>query len=194
MGKSENQEVHEREDFWTKESESHYVRKKELTEDDYVKTHFHNLPAHDESYYKALGRDRLYTYQENCRLLSIEPMMNLTNMLNSEVRLKYGTAQLDLIESYENNYNQYVKNLLNWATGLYELNQKQEASDILREAISIGSDVSHVYLLMGKIYAETDQQVALLKLIAHVENSHYALRNKILEGLNTSLSTMNTEN
>jgi hypothetical protein len=194
MGKSDNSEISSRDNFWKKESKSHYIRKKELTEDDYVRTHHENLPLIESSKYSSLGKERLYTYQENCRLLTLNPMMNLSTMLNSDVRLKYGTGQLDTVESYENNYNQYIKNLLSWAKGLHELNLHLEAISVLKEAIAVGADVSHIYLLLGQVYADTGKIEDMKQLIDYVSQSNFMLKNKIIEGLTTLLTTMNTKN
>lgn len=174
-------------DFWSKESDSHAVRKKDIDPSDFLKTNPEAIPTFDASFYKSNNMHRLHHSQLQCQGLAKEPLMNLSHMLNSDVRLKYGTAQLPLIETYENNYNSYIQHLSILGNGLLELEYYTEAKRLFEEAISLGSDASHVWINLGTVYHILKDRDALIKLINKATDLDSLMQHKISVHLNELL-------
>lgn len=196
--RSENNLDNSQKKFWEKEQASHYVRKHDISEDDYIKGHVELIPDFTEVDYENWSKPSLYKTQEQLREVATKQMINLTGMLNSDVRLKYGTGQLDLIESLENNYNNYIQGLSLLGSELANLDRKEVGKTLLEEAIHAGSDVSHTYINLSDIYndlEDIDALKALLKKSSQLNSvmkakimKHIAGHIEILEGEEGSLS------
>ena len=80
------------------------------------------------------------------------PMMNFTNQSNTDLKLKYGTANLSLISEYDNNYVQYITSLSRLTAILLNDPDLTIARQLSEHAIAIGSDISLQYETLGRIY------------------------------------------
>lgn len=145
--------------FWEREKKSLFVRKKTIDDDIYLKADISKFPTYSLEQFIAWQAKKLYKVQEDCLYYANQPMVNLSNMLNSEIRLKFGPANLPLIESYENNYISYTKQLYQLGKGFYDIKRDDDAITVLKEGIRMGSDIRHNYILLGKLYCKTNQTV-----------------------------------
>lgn len=179
--------------FWEKEQASHYVRKKELTEEDYIKGHVDLIPDFKESDYEAWGKTSLYKAQEQLRETASKEMINLSGMLNSDVRLKYGTAQLDLIESLENNFNNYIQGLSLLGSELAQLDHKDIGQTLLEEAIQVGSDVSHTYMNLSDLYKDSENTEALKELLKKSSQLNSIMKSKIIKHIESHIESLEPE-
>lgn len=186
MRKNSMIESQENDAFWDKEHESHYIRKQELTEEDLIDSHGSDLPLFDIELYEYHDMTRLLEYQETCHRLKDQPMMNMTGMLNSDIRLKYGTSQVETVEAYENTYLQYLNALYSWAKGLSDHGLHLEAIKLLEISVKTGTDISHHYILLGDLYKRTNNTAQLTELINLVESSDFIMKGKILTALTES--------
>lgn len=190
MAKNTNDEKKVNEEFWDRENDSHYIRKKEITDADLINSYGDELPHIAENYYEAHNIKMLYTYQETCHKLKDQPMMNLGGMLNSEVRMMYGTSQIDTIESYENTYLQYQNALFAWAKGLSEKDMTQEAIQLLEISQKTGTDISYHFILLGDLYHKNNETKKLNTLIKYVKTSDFTMKSKILKSLRESAAAI----
>ncbi|MBC7958298.1 MAG: hypothetical protein H7X94_00390, partial [Vallitaleaceae bacterium] len=80
--------------FWDAEESSLFARKAPIADSDWIHPNSQILPTSTIEEFIAFGRPELYELQEACFTLSKQPMLDLSHMLNSEVRSKYGASQL----------------------------------------------------------------------------------------------------
>lgn len=158
LRKSERSINNSRRTFWEREEKSLFARKTAISPDDYIQANPESLPQFPLEYFHEIGDEQLYKLQQRCLKLANEPMMNLSDMMNSDVRIKYGAANLGLIENYENNYNQYLRTLYKLAKGYYELNKISEAVQVLEEGIHMQTDISDHILLLGTLYQKLGEK------------------------------------
>ncbi len=100
---------------------------------------------------------------------------------NTDLKFKYGFANLEIITIYEEHYNSYMQALVEWAKMLFERNNLSDAEIILNEAIRLKCDLSRAYMLLIDIYKQKNDLEKLKNLINTVENSTLKLKSKILE-------------
>lgn len=183
LRKSDRMISHNRRSFWDKEEKSLFVRKTDLDPNDFVHANAEALPHYSLEYFKELGDEHLYKLQERCFKLASEPMMNLSELMNSDIRLKYGAANLGLVENYEDNYNQYLRALYKLAKGYYELDKKTEALQVLEEGINMKTDISDHIILLGKLYLETHRNDRFETLYNSTLQLKTLTKSKSIQGL-----------
>ena len=85
-------------EFWEKERMSNAVRKKDISKLDYITIPLDKIPV------------KLETSTEKAIFsLAEKPMLNYVGMSNTDLKLAYGTANLDILTEYENNFLEYVR-------------------------------------------------------------------------------------
>lgn len=168
-------------EFWARERKANSVRKKSLDGLDYVKIPLDRLPL------DALPEDeKVREYREILTYLSTQPIVNFTGYTNTDLKLEYGTANITPLSQYDQNYTALVRTLQQWAELLLKAGLTQEAETVLSYAVSIGTDVSHTYYALAKIYADRAEYDKIADLIHQAEGLRSALRGAIVRTLQES--------
>lgn len=175
--------------FWKKEQASLVVRKQSLNEEDYVKPSLDPIYFMDEAYYLEHHKPELLRYQTQIEGLLKEPMVNLSHMSNTDVRLTYGTAMITTIEAYETNYNHYIKALYALGKGFYELGNQPLAKAYLEEGIHVGTDIKSHFMLLAEIYLNEKEPSKINDLIEKAQNLHSLTKNSLVHTLQDLLNT-----
>ena len=128
-------------DFWDKERKSNAIRKKDISKLDYITIPLDKIPAKLET----STEKRIFELAE-------QPMLNLVGISNTDLKLEYGTANLELLTQYENNFLDFVALLPDYTTELAEAGEKETALMLLEFAVSINADSRKI-----------DNQLAALK-------------------------------
>ena len=168
-------------EFWDREKRANSVRKKSLDGLDYVKIPLDKLPM------GVLPEDeKVREYTELLTYLSTQPIVNLTGYTNTDLKLEYGTANITPLSQYDQNYTTLVRTLQQWADLLWKADLTGEAETVLAYAVSIGTDVSHTYYALAKIYAGRAEYDKIADLIHQAEGLRSALRGSIVRNLQES--------
>lgn len=158
----------QKEDFWEKERQANSTRRKPLDDLDYIKISLDDFPM-------TLLEDvpKVGDYKEIIRSLSELPVVNFTGISNTELKLRYGAPNIDLLMHYDQNYTLLVRTLQQWAQLLYDAGYLDEARRMLEFSVSTGTDVSATYRLLCQIYNEqhTPEKINELYPIAEMLNS-----------------------
>jgi hypothetical protein len=163
--------------FWDKENQSNSVRKKDLSTLTFITIPYDSLPL------KETSDSELAQIQKQLYSLGEQKIINLSHITNTDLKLEYGTANLNLLSSYDQNFTILIRLLNKWATLLYEKGEKQQATDVLEFALSIGSDISSSYSLLAKLYLELDRKEEISSLINRAKESQSILKDSILDQL-----------
>ena len=112
-------------------------------------------------------------YKQIILTLKDLPIVNFTGISNTELKLRYGAPNIDLLTQYDQNYTLLVRTLQQWAQLLYDAGYLTEACQMLEFAVSTGTDISSTYRLLCRIYKEqhTPEKIGSLYPIAEVLNS-----------------------
>ncbi len=155
-------------DFWAREREANSTRRKSLDDLDYIR-----LPM--ETFPMTLLEDvpKVEDYKQIILTLKDLPIVNFTGISNTELKLRYGAPNIDLLTQYDQNYTLLVRTLQQWAQLLYDAGYLTEAFQMLEFAVSTGTDISSTYRLLCRIYKEqhTPEKIGSLYPIAEVLNS-----------------------
>ncbi len=155
-------------EFWERERAANNTRRKSLDDLPYIR-----LPM--EIFPMDLLPD--VPKVEECRqtILSLKdlPIVNFTGFTNTDLKLRYGAPNINLLISYDQSYTLLVRTLQQWAQALYDGGYPKEACQLLEFSVSTGTDVSATYRLLCKIYQEqgTPEKISDLYLIAETLNS-----------------------
>lgn len=157
-----------RQDFWEREREANSTRRKSLDDLDYIRLPLEEFPMTllDEI-------PKAEDYKQIVRTLSERPIVNFTGINNTELKLRYGAPNIDLLIEYDQNYTLLVRTLQQWAQALYDAGYVDEACHMLELSVSTGTDVSATYRLLCRIYTErnTPEKINDLYPIAEMLNS-----------------------
>lgn len=164
-------------DFWKKEQEANWTRRQDISSLAYIKLPLDALPL------GAYDDEALACYEDALRDLAKKPVCNLNGISNTDLKLRYGVANLPALTECDTNYSTLLSLLANYGEKLYELSHKKEAEQVLEYALSLGTDVGKTYELLADIYEEEGAPDKLDALRQAAENITSIRKNSILRKL-----------
>lgn len=142
--------------YWEREQKANSTRKQDISTLNYIKWD-DALPAIDNNLTLAdilnNSPEALKAYN-NIQTLKTEPMLNLSEYSNTDLKLKYGVANLDTLTQYEDNYTSFIKSLSELGHILIEYKDISDATAFLEYAVKIGSDIRLTYTDLYALYSE----------------------------------------
>jgi len=111
-------------------------------------------------------------------------------MSNTELKLKYGTVNLEKITEYEENFYQFTYAINNWAEALLEKNDEIAAEKVLRAGVLCRTETSKTYTVLADIYFKQRRRTALQELYDTVNNRNMPAKEKTWRYLNDLLIKM----
>lgn len=155
--------------FWEYEFGANHVRKQSLEDLPYVS--FQAEPFYPKTLLGSCqSADFLQKHPEAkeyiSRLLFLEKekIVNLNAYTNTDLKYKYGVANLPALTEYDSHYNELITLLQKYGELLQQEGYESQALSVLEYAVSIHSDISASYLLCAEIYRKTDRRDALTQL------------------------------
>ncbi len=162
-----------------REREANLTIGKKLTEDLFIVPKIDNLPF--RPYEDTEENKKILKLQATVSRKATLPMLKFDKVqTNTDLKLQYGINNLERIGGYEENYNAYIKSLVEWGELLLNQQQYPEAETVFLSALQFGSDLSANYIGLAKLYSEQGQTAKLAALKTQVEQSHLSMKQKIL--------------
>lgn len=169
-------------DFWLREREANFTRRKNLDVIEYIKIPYDSFP---------LGKytDTEIIAQSEATLLSLKDkrILNLTGKTSTDLKIEYGAANLSALTEYDENYILLVRTLQQYAEALCAAGHLEASISVLEYAISIGSDIKATYMLLADIYHEQGFYDKISALISHAEKLDSLMKQPIINALNELL-------
>jgi hypothetical protein len=121
--------------------------------------------------------------RELIRELANEKIVNLTGYTNTDLKLKYGVANLKLLSEYDDRFTLLVQTIRKWADRLWENGYTVEAVPLLEEQVRIHADVTSAYRKLAVYYRDNNEpeKIEILRKTAETLNS--SSKNVILKYL-----------
>lgn len=163
--------------FLERENQANFARKQDISNLDYLSVNLDDLPFVDSDDSKEVS------LQNEVRKFGKRKMIDLSSYTNTDLKEKYGPANLEELSDYDQSYLLFTRNLSLWGTYVYEKEDYIRAKIIMEYAKNIGSDISSVYTTLGNIYAREGDFQKVDALIEEVETSDFALKASILKTL-----------
>ncbi len=139
-------------EFWSRERRADSVRRKSLDNLNYIKIPLEAFPTHllndDPEVLDCIGI---------LETLSSEKIVNLTGRSNTDLKLEYGTANIEALTEYDQNYTVLVRTLQKWADLLLDSGYQKEAALLMEFAVSTGTDISRTYYSLAEYYASQNR-------------------------------------
>jgi len=183
IGRSNQENVKKNRHFWELERKANSARKVDISNLDYLTIPLEQLPMKDHE------DSTINSYRDTILSLSDKKILNLTGLTNTDLKLKYGAANLNKLTAYDNNYIQLISILQKWGERLYSLGYMAEATSVLEYATTCQTDVLGTYRLLSKIYKETNKPDKITQLIHTIQGSTINRKELILAELNKILSS-----
>lgn len=139
-------------EFWGREARANAVRKKPLD-----KLHYINIPLEAFPTHLLNENQNVMECINILESLTSQKIVNLTGWSNTDLKLEYGTANINVLTEYDQNYTLLVRTLQKWADILVENDYAKEASLLMEFAITTDTDISRTYYLLADYYASTKQ-------------------------------------
>lgn len=187
MNKSNNSLSKEKEEFLERERAANSVRKMPLTDLDYIDVDLSSLPKIETDDEYIL--ERLNTLN---RLASDDvKIANLSSYTNTELKLKYGVANLTLLTEYDQNFTTLCRCLYEISKRLYDLKDIEKAKAYLEYGIKCKTDLKLHYTLLADIYEENLQYKEIVSLISSAKTVNSALKTSLIKDLEERLKGTN---
>ncbi len=164
--------------FWARENEANNVRRKPLDDIEYINIDLTKLPTDVLSDNETVA-DCIKSLKE----LSEEKIINLTGYTNTDLKLKYGVANLTFLSACDNRYTCLIQTLQKWAELLWEKGLTEPAVSIMEYEVSIGSDAHSVYRRLASYYNKHGQPEKISDLIAKVESMNLMTTKSLIADL-----------
>lgn len=169
------------ESYWARETAANNTRKQPLDDVEYITIPFEFLPMN------ILGNDpEVSECHKILTTLSEQKIVNLTGLSNTDLKLRYGVANLNFLSECDQRYTVLVRTLQKWASLLYEKGFSEETKEILEFAVSTKTDVSSTYTLLAEIYKNSGQSSKIESLLQIAEGLNSAMKPAIVRILKES--------
>ena len=181
ISRSRNIEENSIKEFWSKEQRANSVRKKNLDNLDYI-TIPDTILSMNPNNSSAQVREYLQELQE----LSQTPIVNLTGISNTDLKLTYGTANITILSQYDFQYTNMVRILQKLAEELVALDEKELAIQVLEFSVSTHTDISKTYYLLASLYDEVKTPEKREFLIQQAKHINSIMKDSIVRTLQAS--------
>ena len=178
MKRSGTQMKKDEEQFWDKELRANSTRKQPLTDLEFITVPYDTLPVTGE-----VGNQVIMECEESIRRLKDARIVNLNGISNTDLKLKYGVANLPVLSEYDQNYTDLIRALADWGEELQKNGRTQDAVKVLEFGISCHTDIKKNYLILADIYEEEKNYDAIDRLIESAEQLTSLTKNGILTEL-----------
>lgn len=162
-------------EFWEKERRANAVRKKDISKLDYITIPFEKMlvKLHTST------EEKLYEFAD-------KPMLNFTGISNTDLKLSYGTANINILSEYDNNFINFISLLPDYTLELQEAGHTDMAQMLLEFAIDCNADSRKIYEQLASIYISQNQTDKLDSLYLHSEQLP-ALTKKAVQDMLSSM-------
>lgn len=170
-----------KQEFLDLESQANLTRKQPLDDLDYITIPLNKLPFYDNE------NEDIISYQNEIKALADKTIVNLTGMSNTDLKLTYGAANLDILSEYDRNFTELVRLLYMWGQNLYDNGKVNDAKTVLEFAIDCKTDVSKNYILLANIYKDKGELSKINNLINSANELNSLMKKSIINNLKSML-------
>ncbi|MCR5740120.1 MAG: hypothetical protein K6G43_09930 [Lachnospiraceae bacterium] len=164
--------------FWDTERAANAVRRKPLDDLIFVVPDMSRFPL------SVMEDDEIV---RDCRRmveeLSAQKIVNLTGQTNTDLKFRYGAANLPTLMEYDERFTLLVQNLQKWADRLWDNGYVEDSIPILEEQIRIHADISSVYRKLAAYYRDNGMPEKIDELRKNAESLNSASKASILRSL-----------
>ena len=162
--------------FIERERQANFARRADITNLDYVSVPLASLPFSDsydevKSSYKLSSdidagiKSEILTCEKNVIALSQKKILNLNGLSNTDIKMQYGVANLQILIQYDENFSKLSRTLAKWGRLLFDSGELASSETVLSYAVSCKSDIEDIFITLAKIYHQTGNELGISDLI-----------------------------
>lgn len=171
-------------DFWNRENEANHTRRQDISGLPYITIPLENFTM------DICDSSELKNLESALRELSSKKILNLGGQTNTDLKLKYGAANLEALSEYDQNFSTLCATLVSYADCLLKLGYAKQAQTVLEYGVSCGSDHSRNYRMLADIYAGQNQSEKLHELLAKANELNSPMKQTIVSHIEEKLSSL----
>lgn len=180
--KSQRQQKKASDDFWAREALANSTRKKDISDLPLIRVEEKEIP------FIETQEESIITYIGQLRQIIQEPMADLSDYSNTDLKLAYGVANFKTLSEYDENFNTFLVTLTNLARSYERNGYHEQARDTYLTALRHGSRRAGDYEELAKIWLELGRRDEVKALIRRLEESSHLRRAGIISTLNQVLA------
>ncbi|MBR1392017.1 MAG: hypothetical protein IJ567_11380 [Lachnospiraceae bacterium] len=163
--------------FWERENLANNTRRKDLTHLSYITIPdklLADIPVEDD----GIAQNIL-----SLKELSAKKIVNLNEYSNTDLKLKYGAANLPALMEYDENYNILILTLVEISHALIDHGLPEDAIRYLSFGADCSSDITENYTLLAQLYRDGHQDAALAQLYTQIRQLTCSNKEHILKAV-----------
>lgn len=170
--------------FWDRESKSNLTRRQDISGLPYITIPLEafTMDICDSSELKSL--------EATLTELSTKKILNLSNQTNTDLKLKYGPANLEALSEYDQNFATLCRTLVSYAECLQKQGFEKESQTVLEFGISCGSDHSGNYRMLADLYHAKHNSAQLESLLETAKELDSPMKASIISYVEKTLSSL----
>lgn len=165
-------------EFWERERKANFTRKKSLDSLNYI-----TIPGEILAMQPCTMTEEINSVLLDLNDLSSCKIVNLTGFTNTDLKLKYGAANINILSDYDFHYTNLVTLLQKLGELLHENSDDTNAVKVLEFAVSTGTDVSKTYYLLAELYREAGTPEKINALIKQAQGLNSLMKDTIVQNL-----------
>ena len=95
----------------------------------------------------------------------VKKILNLGGLSNTDIKMKYGVANLQTLIQYDENFSKLSRTLAKWGRLLFDSGELTSSEKVLSYAVSCKSDIEDIFITLAKIYHQTGNELGISDLI-----------------------------
>lgn len=179
-------EVKRDEAFWERERMADLTPARDLSAIDYITIPIEKFPL---SFFVENPDEEADMIIDELTELSKTRLLNLNGKTNTDLKLEYGRKNLPEMQQIDERFSRVTVLLCDLAKCFMEKEKYAEAAQILEYGMSIGSDISSNYTLLGECYKKLGDEDKFSDLRQKVDSMDFLMKGAVLR----SLDAMNTD-
>jgi hypothetical protein len=144
--------------FWQKEAQADTTRRQDISQLNYIYIPLETLPFGIDPAPDTASLEQTILSLDNTKIL------NLNQYTNTELKLQYGAANLPFLSECDERFTVLCRTLYQWACRLLDHGYTEEAIQVARYSLDIGSDISGIYYMLADYYKLHTDSDALQQL------------------------------
>lgn len=170
--------------FWERENQANHTRRQDISGLPYITIPFEKFPM------DICDNPEIKELEATLTELSSQKILNLGHQTNTDLKLKYGPANLDELDKCDENFSTLCRTLVSYAECLQKLGYRKEAQVVLEFGISCGSDHSRNYCLLADLYQEQGKTKELEELLAKANSLDSLMKQSIVSYIEKMLPSV----
>ena len=162
------------EDFWAREELANTTRKKDISDLPLVHIGEEEIP------FLETPDESITIYIGQLRQIIKEPMLDLSDYSNTDLKLAYGVGNFKTLSEYDENFNAFLVALTNLARSYERAGYHEQAKDTYLTALRHGSRRAGDYEELAKIWMTLGRPDEVTALIHDLENGSHPRKDSII--------------